>query len=197
MAIRKELLDELLKDYKNPEDLLGDSGILKQLTKALLDRALEGEMTHHLGYEKHCPTGKNTGNSRNGKNRKTITTDHGNIDIEVPRDRSSTYEPKIIKKRQKRFDGFDDKIISMYARGMTVREIQGHLGDIYGVEVSPDLISTVTDSVIEEVKSWQNRPLEAVYPVVFLDALRVNIRDNGHIYNKAVLCCTWHYNGRA
>ena len=186
MAIRKELLDELLKDYKNPEDLLGESGILKQLTKALLNRALEGEMTHHLGYDKYCPSGKNTGNSRNGKNRKTIATDHGNLEIEVPRDRTSTYAPTIIKKRQRRFDGFDDKIISMYARGMTVRDIQGHLEEIYGVEVSPDLISTVTDSVIEQVKTWQTRPLEPVYPIIFLDALRVKIRDNGHIYNKAV-----------
>ncbi|MCD6197933.1 MAG: IS256 family transposase [Deltaproteobacteria bacterium] len=186
MAIRKDLLDELLKDYKNPEDLIGDSGILKQLTKALLERALEGEMTHHLGYEKHCPSGRNTGNSRNGKNMKKITTDHVPLEIKVPRDRISSFEPKIIPKHKKRFDGFDDKIISMYARGMTVREIQGHLEEIYGVEVSPDLISTVTASVIDEVKTWQNRPLEPVYPVIFLDALRVKIRDNGHIYNKAV-----------
>ena len=186
MAIRKDLLDELLKDYKNPEDLIGDSGILKQLTKALLERALEAEMTHHLGYEKHCPSGRNTGNSRNGKNTKKIITGQAPLEIKIPRDRTSSFEPKIIPKHKKRFDGFDDKIISMYARGMTVREIQGHLEEIYGVEVSPDLISTVTASVIDEVKTWQNRPLESVYPVIFLDALRVKIRDNGHIYNKAV-----------
>jgi len=186
MTIKKEILDELLKDYSNPEDLLGESGIIKQLTKALLERALDGEMTHHLGYQKHAQSGRNSGNSRNGKNRKSIISNDGKFHLQVPRDRNATFDPKIIKKRQKRFDGFDDKIISMYARGMTVREIQGHLEEIYGIEVSPDLISTVTASVIEELRSWQNRPLESVYPIVYLDALRVKIRDNGHIYNKAV-----------
>ena len=186
MTIKKEILDELLKDYSNPEDLLGESGIIKQLTKALLERALAGEMTHHLGYQKHAQSGRNGGNSRNGKNRKSIISNDGKFQLQVPRDRNATFDPKIIKKRQKRFDGFDDKIISMYARDMTVREIQGHLEEIYGIEVSPDLISTVTASVIEELRAWQNRPLESVYPIVYLDALRVKIRDNGHIYNKAV-----------
>ena len=186
MPIRKELLDELLQEYERPEDLLGESGILKQLSKALIERSLEGEMTHHLGYSKHSPEGKNSGNSRNGRNRKNVKTGQGEISIEVPRDRNGEFEPIIVKKEQRRFDGFDDKIISMYARGMTVRDIQGHLEEIYGVEVSPTLISDVTDAVLEDVKAWQGRPLEEVYPIMYLDAIRVKIRDQGHIVNKAV-----------
>ena len=184
MAIRQELLEELLKDYKSPEDLLGQGGLLKELTKALVEKALDGELTHHLGYPKYSSS-KND-NARNGKSKKGLLTDHGKMEIVSPRDRNGSFEPELVKKRQTRFDGFDDKILSMYARGMTVREIQGHLEDIYAVEVSPDLISSVTDSVLEEVKAWQNRPLDAVYPIVFMDALRVKIRDNGHVINKAV-----------
>jgi len=184
MAIRQELLEELLRDYKSPEDLLGQEGLLKELTKALVEKALDGELTHHLGYPKHSPS--KGGNARNGKSKKTLLTDHGKLDIASPRDRIGSFEPELVKKRQTRFDGFDDKILSMYARGMTVREVQGHLEELYGVEVSPDLISSVTDSVLEEVKAWQNRPLDAVYPIVFMDALRVKIRDNGHVINKAV-----------
>ena len=184
MAIRQELLEELLKDYKSPEDLLGQGGLLKELTKALVEKALDGELTHHLGYPKHSSS--KSDNARNGKSRKGLFTDNGRMEIVSPRDRNGSFEPELVKKRQKRFDGFDDKILSMYARGMTVREIQGHLEDIYAVEVSPDLISSVTDSVLEEVKAWQNRPLDAVYPIVFMDALRVKIRDNGHVINKAV-----------
>ena len=184
MAIRQELLEELLKDYKSPEDLLGQGGLLKELTKALVEKALDGELTHHLGYPKYSSS-KND-NARNGKSKKGLLTDHGKMEIVSPRDRNGSFEPELVKKRQTRFDGFDDKILSMYARGMTVREIQGHLEDIYAVEVSPDLISSVTDSVLEEVKAWQNRPLDAVYPIVFMDALRVKIRDSGHVINKAV-----------
>src|SRR4029079_266181 len=135
MPIRKELLDELIKDYKNPEDLLGEDGLLKQLTKALVERAMSSERTHHLGYEKHAPEGHNSGNSRNGSSTKTVTGKNGALGIEGPRDRAGSFEPKLIPKRQKRFDGFDEKIISMYARGMSVREIQGHLEEIYAVEV--------------------------------------------------------------
>lgn len=186
MAIDKELVDGLLKDYKSPEDLLGENGLLKQLTKALLERAMEAEMADHLGYEKYDPAGHNSGNSRNGKSRKTIKGEFGRMEIEVPRDRSSSFDPKIIPKGQTRFTGFDEKIISMYARGMTVREIQAHLEEIYRVEVSPSLISTVTDAVIDEVKAWQNRQLDEIYPIVYLDALRVKIRDGAHILNKAV-----------
>ena len=184
MAIRQELLEELLKDYKSPEDLLGQGGLLKELTKALVEKALDGELTHHLGYPRHSVSKSN--NARNGKSKKGLLTNHGKMEIVSPRDRNGSFEPELVKKRQTRFDGFDDKILSMYARGMTVREIQGHLEELYGVEVSPDLISSVTDSVLEEVKAWQNRPLDAVYPIVFMDALRVKIRDNGHITNKAV-----------
>jgi len=155
MPIRDELLDELIKGYKKPEDLIGSNGILKELTKRLVERAMNAEMTEHLGYEKHSPEGNNSGNSRNGKTEKTVTTDQGDLRIEVPRDRKSNFDPQIIKKGQRRFTGFDDKILSMYARGMTTRDIQGHLQDIYQVEVSPDLISSVTDAVIEEVKEWQ------------------------------------------
>jgi len=183
--IRPELIDELLKDYTKPEDVIGNDGILKQLTKAILERALESELTHELGYEKHSPAGRNGGNSRNGKSSKTLKTDYGELDISVPRDRDSEFEPRIVKKGQRRFTGFDDKILSMYARGMTTRDIQGHLEEIYGVEVSPELISTVTDGIISEVKEWQNRPIDEVYPIVFFDAVRMKIRDEGRIVNKA------------
>ena len=164
--------------------MLGQGGLLKELTKALVEKALDGELTHHLGYPKYSSS-KND-NARNGKSKKGLLTDHGKMEIVSPRDRNGSFEPELVKKRQTRFDGFDDKILSMYARGMTVREIQGHLEEIYAVEVSLDLISSVTDSVLEEVKAWQNRTLDAVYPIVFMDALRVKIRDNGHVINKAV-----------
>ena len=186
MGINEKLLDELMKDYKNPEDLLGETGLLKQLTKALLEKALKGEMTHHLGYPKWSPAGRNTGNSRNGKHEKTIKGDFGEMDIEIPRDRNSEFEPTIIGKHQTRFDGFDDKIISMYARGMSTRDIQGHLKEIYQIEVSPDFISTVTDSVMDAVKEWQNRPLDEIYPILYLDALQVKVKDQGQVINKAV-----------
>jgi putative transposase len=186
MTIDTKLVDELLKDYKKPEDLIGENGLLKQLTKALLERALTAEMNEHLGYAKHEPAGRNGGNSRNGTSRKTLKTEQGPLPIEVPRDRDSRFEPQIISKGQTRFTGFDDKIIALYARGLPTREIQAHLEEIYGVDVSPTLISHVTDAVIDEAKAWQNRPLEALYPIVYLDALMVKGRDNGHIINKAV-----------
>jgi len=186
MPISREVLDELLKEYKNPEDLLGDQGILQQLTKALVERALEGELTHQLGYDKHSPEGHNTGNSRNGTTPKTVKGKRGEMRINVPRDRNSEFEPQLVKKGQTRFNGFDDKILSLYARGMTTREIQGHLEEIYGVEVSPDLISTVTDSVLDEVKVWQARALDEVYPIVYLDALQVKAREEGRVSNRAI-----------
>ena len=185
-AIPAELLDQLLANYSRPEDLTGDDGLFKQLKKALIERALSAELTEHLGYEKGDPAGRGSGNSRNGTSAKTLLTDDGTIEISVPRDRAATFEPKLVQKGQTRFDGFDDKILSLYARGMTVREIQGHLFELYRVEVSPDLISRVTDAVLEEVRDWQNRPLDPVYPVVFFDALRVKIRDEGLVKNKAV-----------
>jgi putative transposase len=186
MEIKKEVLDELIKDYKKPEDLIGETGLLKQLTKALMERALSAELTHHLGYEKHDPAGYHSGNSRNGATAKTVKGEFGEITVETPRDRNSSFEPQILKKHQTRWDGFDDKILSMYARGMTTREIQGHLQEMYGVEVSPTLVSDVTDAVMEEVKVWQNRPLEPLYAIVYLDALYVKMRHEGRVENRAV-----------
>ena len=186
MAIKDELLDKLLKDYEKPEDLLGEDGIFQELKKALVEKALGAELTHHLGYEKGEKPDRKVGNSRNGHGKKKVKGQDGEMEIAVPRDRQGTFEPQLIKKGQRRFEGFDEKIISMYARGMTVREIQGHLKELYGVEVSPDLISRVTDAVLEEVREWQNRPLDPVYPLVIFDALRVKIRDEGVVKNKAV-----------
>jgi len=186
MEIDKELIDKLLADYKGPEDLIGEQGLLKQLTKSLVERAMHAELKQHLGYEKHDPAGRGSGNSRNGTSPKTLKGDFGEVELEVPRDRQGTFEPKIVPKHERRFTGFDDKILSLYARGMTTREIQGHLQEIYGVEVSPSLISEVTDAVLEEVKAWQTRPLEALYPILFLDALMVKMRHEGKVENRAV-----------
>jgi putative transposase len=185
-AISPELLDQLLANYSRPEDLTGEDGLFKQLKKALIERALGAELTEHLGYEKGDPAGRGSGNSRNGTSSKTLLTEDGEVEIAVPRDRGGTFEPKLVAKGQTRFDGFDDKILSLYARGMTVREIQGHLAELYGVEVSPDLISRITDAVLDEVREWQSRPLDPIYPVIFFDALRVKIRDEGAVKNKAV-----------
>jgi putative transposase len=185
-AIRDELIEELLQGYSSPQDLLGEDGLFRELKKRLLERALGAELSEHLGYEKGDPAGCGSGNSRNGYSSKTVLGDDGAVEIAVPRDRNSTFEPQIIAKGQTRLDGFDDRIISLYARGLSVREIQGHLLELYGIEVSPDLISRVTDAVLEEVREWQNRPLDPVYPVVFFDALRVKIRDEGLVRNKAV-----------
>lgn len=179
------ILDEMLVG-KNPEDILGEQGLLKDMVKRIVERTMDGEMTHHLGYEKNSPEGKNTGNSRNGRGRKKIKSDLGEIEVAVPRDRNGNFEPRLIRKNQTRFPGFDDKIISMYARGMSTREIAGHLRDMYNVDVSPEFISQVTNAVVQEVIEWQNRSLDSVYPIVYLDALFVKIRDDGHIRNKAV-----------
>ena len=186
MAIDLKLIDELLVNYKKPEDIIGENGLLKQLTKAVLERALQAELTEHVGYEKHDPAGNHSGNSRNGTTKKNLKGDFGEIELETPRDRNGSFEPKIVAKGQTRFTGFDDKIISMYSRGMTTREIEGHLKEIYGIEVSPTLISNVTEAVMDEVKAWQSRPLEEVYPIVYMDALRVKVRDGGHVQNKAI-----------
>ena len=184
MAIRKELLDELMATSDGP--LIGPDGLSKELTKALMERMLAGELNHHLGYEKHEVAGYGSGNTRNGKSKKTLKGESGEITIEGPRDRNGTFEPQIIEKHQTRFAGFDAKILSMYARGMTVRDIQGHLHEMYGVDVSAALISEVTDHVLEEVKAWQDRPLEALYPIVYLDALMVKMRQDGKVDNRAV-----------
>ncbi len=180
-----ELLSSLLANYKKPEDLIGENGLLKQLTKLLVEKALDAEMTEHLGHHRHAPVANAAGNARNGRSRKTLKGDFGELPIEVPRDRQGSFEPQLIPKHQTRWAGFDDKILSLYARGMTVREIQAHLEEMYGAEISSSLISTVTDAVIEEVKAWQARPLDAVYPIVYLDCIHVKVRD-GSVRVKAV-----------
>jgi putative transposase len=190
MTDSTEMLDRLIKEHlaqgKNPKELLSKEGLLGQLTKALVERCLEGEMDTHLGYEKSERVGKSGENRRNGYSKKTVISDQGELTVGIPRDRNCEFEPQVVAKRQTRLDGFDDKILAMYARGMTVRDIQSHLKEIYGADVSPTLISNVTDSVMEEVRSWQNRSLEKVYPIVFFDALVVKVRENQRVMNKAV-----------
>lgn len=187
MEIRKEILDELIRNYQNPEDLLGENGLLKQLTKALLERAMAAELTHELGFAKNDKgVIKETANRRNGTSRKTVKSKHGEIELEIPRDRDAEFEPIIIQKHQRRFDGFDDLILSLYSRGLSTREIKAHIAEIYGVEVSPDLVSAVTDNVSEMVREWQTRPLEAVYPIVYLDALRVKVRIDKAVQNRCI-----------
>ena len=181
-----DLIDALLADYKKPEDLIGQNGLLKQLTKALVERALQAEMTDHLGHGKNQLVANEAGNTRNGRSKKTLKGDFGELPIEIPRDRAGTFEPQLIGKHQTRWSGFDDKILSLYARGMTVREIQSHLQEMYGTEVSPTLISSVTDAVMDEVKAWQSRPLDALYPIVYMDCIHVKVRDNGAVRVKAL-----------
>ena len=181
-----ELIDALLAGYKSPEDLIGQNGLLKQLTKALVERALQAEMTEHLGHSKNQLVANEAGNTRNGRSQKTLKGDFGELPIEIPRDRAGTFEPQLIGKHQTRWSGFDDKILSLYARGLTVREIQSHLLEMYGAEVSPTLISSVTDAVMDEVKAWQSRPLDALYPIVYMDCIHVKVRDNGAVRVKAL-----------
>jgi transposase-like protein len=180
------LIDELLKDGHDPKDILGQNGLLKQLTKRLIERTLQAELTDHLGYEPYAPEGRGADNCRNGKASKTLQSDSGPLPIEVPRDRDSSFEPKLVRKRQRRLEGFDDKVLSLYARGLSTRDIQGQLEELYGVEVSPTLISNVTDAVMEEVRAWQSRPLSAVYPILYFDALFVKTRQDGPVMTKAV-----------
>jgi len=183
--VPEELLASLLADYKKPEDLIGENGLLKQLTKRLVEAALQAELTEHLGHDRHETVANTSGNTRNGKSKKTLKGEFGELPIEVPRDRLGSFEPQLIPKHQTRWSGFDDKIISLYARGMTVREIQSHLQEMYGTEVSPSLISSVTDAVSDEVKAWQARPLDAIYPIVYLDCIHVKVRE-GAVRVKAV-----------
>ena len=186
MPISDKLIDQLLEGCDSPEDILGEAGLLKQLTKKVAERALNAEMEQHLGYAKHAPEGKNSGNSRNGKSSKKLRSVHGEIELDIPRDRNGSFEPKLVKKGEKQLNGFDDRIISLYARGMTTRDIQAHFEESYGVEVSPTFISQVTNEVMDEVKQWQQRPLDALYPVVYLDCLVVRSRDSGAVQNKSV-----------
>ena len=186
MPISDKLIDQLLDGCNSPDDILGEAGLLKQLTKKVAERALSAEMEQHLGYAKHAPEGKNSGNSRNGKSSKKVRSVHGEIELDIPRDRNGSFEPQLIKKGDKQLNGFDDRIISLYARGMTTRDIQAHFEESYGVEVSPTFISQVTNEVLDEVKQWQQRPLDALYPVVYLDCLVVRSRDSGAVQNKSV-----------
>ena len=181
MAIEKELLDQLLAG-RDPNEVFSRDGLLDDLKKALSERILNTELDEHLVDEGAA----GNANRRNGHSRKSVLTGTSKMSLSIPRDRSGTFDPKLIAKYQRRFPDFDDKIISMYARGMTVREIRGHLEELYGIDVSPDLISAVTDAVLEEVAEWQNRPLDICYPLVFFDAIRVKIRDEGFVRNKAV-----------
>ena len=180
------LLDELLKDYTNPQDILGEHGLLKHLTARLVERVLNAELTAHLGYAPHVRHGSVEGNARNGTGPKTGQTASGPLDLVVPRDRQGSFAPQLVKKRQRRLEGFDDKVLSLYARGLSTREIQGHLEDLYGTEVSPTLISTITEAVWDEVRTWQARPLASVYPILYFDALFVKSRQEGPVQTKAV-----------
>ncbi|MHC3462913.1 IS256 family transposase [Streptomyces flavovirens] len=181
-----QLIDELVgRAQAEGLQLTGEGGLLQQLTKRLLESALEGEITDHLGYDKHDPAGKNGGNSRNGTRGKTVLTDVGPVEIAVPRDREGSFEPKIVKKRQKRLSGVDEMVISLAAKGLTTGEVQAHLSEVYGADVSRQTISTITDKVLEGMAEWQNRPLDAVYPVIFIDAIHVKIRD-GAVANRPI-----------
>lgn len=184
-AIEQEIVDYLLTKVENRADIFSEGGVLKQLKKALTERILEGELTTKLGYSKHDNAGDNNGNSRNGYSEKTLKTQDGDMEISIPRDRNNEFEPILIAKHQTRFDDMDDKIISLYSRGMTTRDIQEQLKDLYGVEVSATLISNVTNEVIDEVKAWQSRPLNKLYPIVYLDALVIKINQDKRIINKA------------
>lgn len=181
-----KLLDELLKGCDRPEDILGEHGLLKQLTQRLVTRALQAELTTHLGYAPHDRGDAPRGNTRNGTNPKTVLSESGPLTIAVPRDRDGSFEPHLVPKRRRRLEGFDDKVLSLYARGLTVREIQGHLEELYGIEVSPALISAVTDAVHDDVTAWQARPLDALYPIVYFDALFVKSRQDGPVAIRAV-----------
>lgn len=180
------LIDELLEDCQDPKDILGKNGLLKQLTKRLVERTLEAELSGHLGYEPHSIKGRGSGNNRNGKGHKTVQSDTGALEIEVPRDRNGSFEPQLVKKRQRRLEGFDDKVLALYARGLSTRDIQGQLEELYGAKVSPTLISNVTAAVMEDVRAWQSRPLSALYPILYFDALFVKSRQEGPVKNKAV-----------
>ncbi len=180
-----EVLDELLAGAQGEEEIVGSGGLLSQLTKRLVERAMEVELTDHLGYEPHLEPPGGAGNARNGSTPKTLITEQGAVRIDAPRDRAGTFEPQIVRKRQRRFEGFDEKILALYSRGLSTRDIEAHLGEIYGVKVGRDLISKVTDAVMDDARAWQSRPLDDVYPVVFLDALVLKIRDGGSVQRRA------------
>src|SRR3954471_5278889 len=180
-----EVIDELLAGARSEEEIVGPGGVLGQLTKRLVERALHAELSEHLGYEPHQEPPGGVGNTRNGSTAKTLATEQGPVEIETPRDRNATFQPQIVRKGQRRFEGFDDKILALYSRGLSTRDIEAHLGEIYGVKVGRDLISRVTDAVMEDVREWQQRPLDDVYPVVFLDCLVLKIREGGSVQRRA------------
>jgi putative transposase len=180
-----ELIDELLAGARTEEEIVGPGGLLADLTRRLVERALSAELTEHLGYERHQEPPGGSGNTRNGSTPKTLVTEHGAVAIKTPRDRDASFEPQIVRKGQRRFEGFDDKILALYSRGVSVRDIEAHLHEIYGVKVGRDLISRVTDAVVEDVRAWRQRPLDDVYPVVFLDCLVLKIREGGTVQRRA------------
>ena len=186
MPISDKLIDQLLDGCDSPEDILGEAGLLKQLTKKVAERALEAEMQTHLGYAPNDSAGNNSGNSRNGKTKKAVRSTNGDVELDIPRDRNGSFEPKLVRKGERQLNGFDERIVALYARGMTTRDIQAYLEEAYGVEVSPTFISQITNEVMEEVKAWQHRPLAKLYPVVYLDCLVVRSRDSGVVQNKSV-----------
>jgi putative transposase len=183
--IPDEVIDQLLAGARTEEEIAGPDGLLAQLTKRLVERAMEVELTDHLGYESHREPPGGAGNTRNGTSPKTLVTEHGKVGLQAPRDRDGSFEPRIVRKRQRRFQGFDDKILALYSRGLSTRDIAAHLEEIYGVEVSRDLISKVTEAVIDDARAWAKRPLEDVYPVIFLDAMVLKIREGGSVQRKA------------
>ncbi len=184
--ISNEVLDELLAGASTEEELAGPGGVLAQLTKRLVERAMEVELTDHVGYEPHCEPPGGGENTRNGTTPKTLITEHGKVEIDAPRDRDGSFEPKIVRKRQRRFVGFDDKILALYSRGLSVRDIAAHLEEIYGVNVGRDLISRVTDAVMDDARDWGKRPLEDIYPIVFLDCMVLKIREGGTVQRRAL-----------
>jgi putative transposase len=183
--ISNELIDELLAGAATEAKIAGPGGLLAELTKRLVERAMEVELTDHVGYDRHHEPPGGTGNTRNGSTPKTLITEHGPVGIDTPRDRDGSFEPKIVRKRQRRFEGFDDKILALYSRGLSTRDIEAHIAEIYGVHIGRDLISKVTDAVMDDARAWQQRPLEDVYPVVFLDALVLKIREGGTVQRRA------------
>lgn len=185
-TINPDLLDQLLADGRGKDDVFGQNGIIKRLTAALVERALQAELEDHLGYERYGAIPADKKNVRNGTTPKTVQTETGPLELQIPRDRDGDFEPKLVKKHHRRIEGFDDKVISLYARGMSTRDIQGHLQELYGTEVSPDLISRITDAVTDEITTWQSRPLEPLWPIVFLDAIYVKIREGGTVKSKAI-----------
>jgi len=183
--LSEEVIDELLAGARTEEEIVGPGGVLAQLTKRLVERAMSAELTEHLGYKPHQEPPGGTGNTRNGSTTKTLATEHGPVEVRTPRDRNSSFEPQIVRKGQRRFEGFDDKILALYSRGLSTRDIEAHLAEIYGVKVGRDLISRVTDAVLDDVREWQQRPLDDVYPVIFLDALVLKIREGGSVQRRA------------